>query len=95
LRPERGAVAENRTPISLGGDSVTFNAMQINGYAVEQAANGTWWVRPAQGRHAWRFADRSAALRFVRQLRPPAAAPDSRPPTPLRGRAVSAQRWRA
>jgi hypothetical protein len=69
--------------------------MLINGYAVEKAANGAWWVRPPHSCHAWRFVDRAAALRFARQLRPPAAGPDQRPPTPLRDRGELAQRRRA
>jgi hypothetical protein len=45
--------------------------MLVNGYEVEKAPNGAWWVRLAPQHLAWRFADRSAALRFARKLRPP------------------------
>jgi hypothetical protein len=63
--------------------------MGVNGYAVEKAANGAWWVRQVHGRLAWRFADRSAALRFAQQLHPRVDPPA---PTPLRGPAEQGQR---
>jgi hypothetical protein len=44
----------------------------VNGYAVECAPNGAWWVRrPDRPQHAWRFATRLEAIRFVLRLRPP------------------------
>jgi hypothetical protein len=83
-------------PLSLRrATTLPPDAMLINGYEVEEAPNGAWWVRPAHGRRAWRFADRAAALRFAQRLRPPADAPDHRPPTPLQSRVEAGQRRRA
>lgn len=50
------------------------NAAHVNGYEVEQSTNGAWWVRRPGSRLTWRFDSRDAALRFVEQLHPPAAA---------------------
>jgi hypothetical protein len=47
----------------------------INGYAVEAAPNGAWWVRcPERPHQAWRFASRLEAVRFAQRLRAPQAA---------------------
>jgi hypothetical protein len=69
--------------------------MLVNGYEIEKAPNGAWWVRQAPGRLAWRFADRAAALRFARQRRAPAAPPESPHPTPLWSRPGLEPRRRA
>ena len=69
--------------------------MLVNGYAVEKAPNGAWWVRPGHGREAWRFADRAAALRFAFKLRPPARPAEAPAPTPLPLHAERDQRRRA
>jgi hypothetical protein len=46
----------------------------VNGYEVEEAPNGAWWVRrPDRPHQAWRFATRLEALRFAQRLRPPPA----------------------
>jgi hypothetical protein len=44
--------------------------MIVNGYEVEQAPNGAWWVRRSGTRQSWRFSTKLEALRFVGQLRP-------------------------
>jgi hypothetical protein len=69
--------------------------MLVNGYEIEKAPNGAWWVRQAQGRQAWRFADRAAALRFARQRRPLAETSDQPSPTPLQHRVGLDPRRRA
>ena len=53
-------------------------ATRVNGYEVEEAPNGAWWVRLPGGAQAWRFATKLAAVRFAQRLpagsgRPPAA----------------------
>jgi hypothetical protein len=60
--------------------------MLVNGYAVEEAPNGAWWVRhPGRLQQAWRFATRGEALRFARRRHPPATPPAQAPaPSPLR-----------
>ena len=49
--------------------------LRVNGYEVEEAPNGAWWVRPPHGRRAWRFATHTAARAFGERRRPAAAAP--------------------
>ena len=55
------------------------DARLVNGYTVEQAPNGAWWVRrPDRPHQAWRFAAKREAVRFAQQLRPcPAASGDA------------------
>jgi hypothetical protein len=62
---------------------------RVNGYEVEEAPNGAWWVRhPGRAGHAWRFATKAAAVRFAHQRHPavaPAAAGEAErliPPPP-------------
>ena len=69
--------------------------MQVNGYEIEKALNGTYWVRAPHGRHAWRFSGRTEALRFAQGLRRATAAPDRLPPTLLHGRSDGRQQRRA
>ena len=72
------------------------DAGRVNGYVVEAAANGAWWVRrPDRPRQGWRFATRGQALRFAQRIPPPPAPappagsaprrpPARRPPRPQR-----------
>jgi hypothetical protein len=46
---------------------------RVNGYEVEEAPNGAWWVRQPGGHHAWRFATKLDAVRFAQRRRPPPA----------------------
>jgi hypothetical protein len=60
----------------------------VNGYTVEAAPTGAWWVRrPDHPQQAWRFATRPEALRFALKRHPPPAAhpPSAAQPQRLRG----------
>jgi hypothetical protein len=62
------------------------HATRVNGYEVEEAPNGAWWVRQPGGAQAWRFATKLAAVRFAQRRRPaPADRRGTRAARPPRG----------